>query len=693
MDFEEFRQDLKTIISNTAFDFGIGISAAFAEEVTQMMQEAEYLNGDFQESFFKGIHSKKRSNMRIDGYVRDEVTGDLILFIVHYVEKDTNMTKTLAESNFKMLASFVDAAVNTDFYQTLEDSLPVAELVEVMRDKMNDNSKCTFILLTNARRSSTLMEIKNFSLIGKMIDCQVWDIERIFEVYSSMQIREPIEIDFTEYGEGIPCLRADNAVSNSYESFLCVISGKTLADIYDRYGSRLLEGNVRSFLSTKRAVNKKIRASILNEPEMFFAFNNGIAATAKELNVKSDNNGSRIVLAVDFQIINGGQTTVSLSNARFKDKNTLENIFVQMKLTRIGDMANEQQEKLIEKISRSSNSQNKVSEADFFSTHPFHVEIEKISTRLFAPAIGGVQFQTKWFYERARGQYLQEQMRMTVAQKKSFQRQNPKNQVITKTDLAKYRMAWSGNPHIVSKGAQANFIKFAEEINTAWEKDNLQFNERYFKESVALAILWQNVEKIVSTQPWYNSYRANIVAYSVALFHHCMKKKFSNMEFNLIAIWNAQSLPDMLKSFFAELSCAVNKFITDPSRPITNVTQWCKQSTCWAKLQETLLIEIPDDFAKFMEDKNSARNAKKDARSDQKIVVGVQAQEKIIQLDGSTWRKIFADASKLKLIATPAEAAALKTAMKIPLRIPTDFQCVALLNLIARLEENGHTYF
>ena len=68
-------------------------------------------------------------------------------------------------------------------------------------------------------------------------------------------------------------------------------------------------------------------------------------------------------------------------------------------------------------------------------------------------------------------------------------------------------------------------------------------------------------------------------------------------------------------------------------------------------------------------------------------------QEKIIQLDGSTWRKIFADASKLKLIATPAEASALKTAMKIPLRIPTDFQCVALLNLLVRLEENGHTYF
>ena len=692
MDFEEFRQDLKTIVKNTAFDFGTGISAAFAEEVAQMMREAEYLNGDFQESFFKGVHSKKRSNMRLDGYVRDEATGDLALFIVHYVEDNTNLTKTLAEINFKMLASFVDAAVNTDFYQTLEDSLPVAELVEILRDKTTDNSRCTFILLTNARRSSTLVEMKNFSLIGKTVDCQVWDIERIFEIYSSMQIREPIKIDFTEYGEGIPCLRADNAGSDSYESFLCVISGKTLADIYDRYGSRLLEGNVRSFLSTKRAVNKKIRASILNEPEMFFAFNNGVAATAKELTVKHDVNGSRIISAVDFQIINGGQTTVSLSNARFKDKNTLENIFVQMKLTRIGDMASEQQEKLIEKISRSSNSQNKVSEADFFSTHPFHVEMEKISVRLFAPAIGGVQFQTKWFYERARGQYLQEQMRMTVAQKKSFQRQNPKNQVITKTDLAKYRMAWSGSPHIVSKGAQANFMKFAEEIGAAWDNDNLQFNERYFKESVALAILWQSLEKIVSTQSWYNSYRANIVAYSLALFHQRIKENFSGMEFNLIAVWNAQSVPNVLKDFFAEISRAVNKFITDPSRPITNVTQWCKQATCWSRLRETTLIEIPVDFEKFMEDKNSASIAKKDARSDQKIVVGVQAQEKIIQLDGSTWRKIFDDASKLKLIATPLEASALKTAMKIPLRIPTDFQCVALLKLLDRLEENGNTY-
>lgn len=688
MDLEEFRKDLDVIVKNSVFNSGIGIAASFAEEVTRLMQEAEFLNGDFQETFFKGVHPKRRSNMRIDGYVQDDVNDNMILFVVYYTNDDVNMTKTLAESNFKMLASFVDAAVNTNFYQEIEDSLPVFELA----DTLKDNAKYTFILLTNARRSATLVEVQGLSLFGKKIDCQIWDIERIFEIYSSMQIREPIKIDFTEYGEGIPCLRADNTVSDSYESFLCIIPGKILADIYDRYGSRLLEGNVRSFLSTKRSVNKKIRASILNEPEMFFAFNNGIAATAKDLKIEESFFGSVIISVLNFQIINGGQTTASLSNARFKDKADLENIFVQMKLTKIGDMENDLQEKLIEKISRSSNSQNKVSEADFFSTHPFHVEMERISKRIFAPAVGGIQYQTKWFYERARGQYLQEQMRMTKAQKKNFQKQNPKNQVMTKTDFAKYRLTWAEKPDIVSKGAQTNFMKFAAVVSEAWEKDKLKFNERYFKETVALAILWKTVEKIISSQSWYNSYRANIVTYSLALFKHLINKKFPKMEFNLIFIWNSQSIPDILKEFFEEITRVVHDFIISANRPILNVTQWCKQALCWQKLKEESSIDLPDEFIKFMEDKKDAKAANKEARTDQQIATGLQAQEKIIKFDGPTWIKIFNEASRLKLIATQEEVIALRTAMKIPSRIPTDFQCVTLLKILDRLQENGHTY-
>ena len=173
-----------------------------------------------------------------------------------------------------------------------------------------------------------------------------------------------------------------------------MISGDVLADIYDEYGARLLEGNVRSFLSTKVAVNKKIRGTILNSPQMFFAFNNGISATAMEVTVEDTEYGRLITAVKDFQIINGGQTTASVFNARHKDKAPLDKLYVQMKLTEVGGSTQEETDDLIRSISRTSNSQNKVSDADFFASHPFHRRMEAISRRLLAPAVGGAQYET-----------------------------------------------------------------------------------------------------------------------------------------------------------------------------------------------------------------------------------------------------------------------------------------------------------
>lgn len=317
--------------------------------------------------------------------------------------------------------------------------------------------------------SNRISEIDAREFNNIPVECQIWDIDRIFRVCFSDLGRQDIEIDFKTYtgGKGIPCIEASSANTDDYKSYLCIIPGTALADIYDYYGSQLLEGNVRSFLSTKVAVNKKIRETILRIPQNFFAYNNGVSATAMDLLIESTNEGKFITYARDFQIINGGQTTASLSNARYKDGADLSQIYVQMKLTEVDSNADKASD-LIRNISRSSNSQNKVSDADFFATHPFHIRMEQISRRIFAPASGGAQYETKWFYERARGQYIQAQMHMTKAQKDKFAAQHPKKQVITKTDLAKVRNSWSGIPHIVSKGAQTNFMKFAEIIDESW---------------------------------------------------------------------------------------------------------------------------------------------------------------------------------------------------------------------------------
>ena len=689
MNVSEFRADLETEVRNDALSFGHGTATTFAEKITNMMREAEYLNGDYQEAFYVGKYKSK--NLRVDGYLQDEVDNSIIIFIVYYTDGNEKMDKTSAEKYFRMLETFADAVLTTKPKLDIEESTTTYELAEALRT--NRDVRIKFILLTNARRSVARTELEKFFVRKREIECQIWDIERIFAVYNSLQVREAFEIDFEPYG-GIPCLKADFASDNSCESFLCVMPGKVLADIYDLYGSRILEGNVRSFLSTKCAVNKKIRATILNKPEKFFAFNNGIAATAKQIEIKNLDGKFLIMSAVDFQIINGGQTTASLSSTRFKDKNNLEKIFVQMKLTRIGEMPTDKQDELIEEISRSSNSQNKVSEADFFSTHPFHVEMEKISRRIFAPPQKGIQYQTQWFYERARGQYVQEQMKMTSAQKKKFQQKNPKSQVMTKTDFAKYRMSWHEHPDIVSKGAQANFMKFAEEIELAWEKDKTQFNEHYFKETVALAIIFHAVEKLISHQEWYQrtkSYRANIVTYSLAVFHHALKKKFPDTELNLLAVWKAQEMPDAFKEIFKQITFAVNNFITDDDRPITNVTQWCKQDDCWKRMKAFLSVELSDDFSRWTIGRKELRAEKKPAEEIQQTSFEVDAQAKILSFSGETWKKIFQDATTRKLL-TAGENSSLKTAMKIPLKIPQPFQCEKLLRLLERLEENGLTY-
>jgi len=232
------------------------------------------------------------------------------------------------------------------------------------------------------------------------VEIHIWDIARFQRVAESALKREELEVDFREFSDsGIPCVEASEK-EGEFKAFLCVIPGVVLADIYDRFGSRLLEGNVRSFLSTRGKVNKSIRSTILTEPEMFFAYNNGIATTATDAHVQLGGHGLRLLGAKYLQIVNGGQTTASLSAARRRDRADLEHIYVQMKLSVI---APERADEVIPRIAYCANSQNKVSEADFFSNHPFHVRIEDMSRRMWAPATGGAQHETHWFYERARG--------------------------------------------------------------------------------------------------------------------------------------------------------------------------------------------------------------------------------------------------------------------------------------------------
>lgn len=688
MDSQEFKKDFLECVKVAASVTGEGSCASFVENMAQYLLDIEVIP-EFNPSFYKG--QKGSHKYRVDGYVLDEFDYTMNLIVADYVgiEEDRTLTNTSAKAMFKQLRYFIDIATNTDLYKEIEISTPCSDLVDMLRSTRDKVRKYRLFIFTDADMSSAIKTIDIEDCNGIPVEGQIWDIERLFRVCCSEQGRQVIEIDFTEYCEsGIPCLEANSAVTDQYSCYLGVIPGKVLADIYDKYGSKLLEGNVRSFLSTKVAVNKKIRATILNSPEMFFAFNNGISATAMDVQIESTNQGKFIKFARDFQIINGGQTTASISNARYKDKALLDNVYVQMKLTAIDETTQEEADALIRDISKSSNSQNKVSDADFFASHPFHRRMEQISRHMFAPASSGVQYETRWFYERARGQYLQEQMRLTPAKKKQFELQHPKNKVIKKTDLAKVQNTWRGNPQTVSKGAQTNFTSFAEWINDEWEKNDTQFNERYFQETAALLLMFQLLEKQIPKQEWYEGgYRANVIYYTIALFRKLLKEQFQGMDFDLIPIWNKQEVPEIIAKILIAISEKVFYKITDPNRRVINVTQWCKRNECWDAVKN-INYSLPRDIENYLMTLDEAKTAEKFAKKEQRVTNDINTQVEVVKYSADDWKKISEFAVNNHLVST-ADIVALSIACKIPSKIPNAIQSKKLLDLLERVRQEG----
>lgn len=694
MEAIEFQKDFLEEVKSTAAVVGEGSTAAFVSIMTEYLINSEVIP-DFNPSFFVGTGRHNKS-LRVDGYSLDEIDFTMNLFIADYTgnENRERIIQSFVKTELGKLSGFVrEVFCYPAIKRNIEESTPVADLIEQLEFHKQNIRKFRLFYLTDGFTSDRIKDMFADDIEGTPTEIQVWDIERLFRVCCSDLGRQAVEIDFKGYTEkGLPCLEASVVNTDDYKSYLCIIPGTVLADIYDTYGSQLLEGNVRSFLSTKVSVNKKIRGTILAEPEKFFAFNNGVSATAMDLVIKNTSEGKFITYAKDFQIVNGGQTTASLSNARFKDKADLSNIYVQMKLTEV-DSNVEKANELIRNISRSSNSQNKVSEADFFSTHPFHVRMEQIASRLFAPASGGAQYETKWFYERARGQFVQSQMHMTQSEKNKFLKQHPKKQVITKTDLAKYRNTWAENPQIVSKGAQTNFMKFADVINDAWDKNDSQFNEKYYKDTVALALLFKHTEWFVPHQNWYEQgYRANIVTYSLALFHRLIKQQFKGFDLDLSIIWNKQFQPDTEWLFIDDQLEKITEYvyerITNEDRLTANVTQWCKRDACWEDVKKNCNIKLTTSIENMIIDEETTIQINKNAKQDQGIVSDMEAQTAVIEYGSEFWKSVYAFTITHK-IGAPSTIVALKQAIMIPHRIPNPIQAKALLKHIDEVKLNG----
>lgn len=677
----DFHEELFQDVLARADAGGAFLEDSFFEVFTEYLVDAgEIETAD--RAFYLGARG-----VRVDGYGGDprDSDGVLVLLVSDFQQSDDLETLTASELTAinNRVVNFAKKARDVSFRDSLEEATPYYGLADTIASTWSSINKIRILLMSNRLLSSRVDGVPASDIDGVPVTYNVWDLGRLHRYVLVGREREDIEIDLVgDFGGAVPALPASLSGAD-YEAYLLVMPGRQLASIYDRWGARLLEQNVRVFLQARGGVNKGIRVTLEKSPEMFFAYNNGISATAESIEVESKSGATRIVGIRNLQIVNGGQTTASVHAAMVR-KVDLSAVAVQVKLSIINP---ERTNEVVPKISEYANSQNRVSPADFFSNHPFHVRIETLSRRVFAPAADGSFKQSKWFYERARGQYLDARSRMSGKKLKEFDLEYPRKQLFSKTDLAKYAALWDGKPDLVSKGAQKNFAAFAGQVASQWDKDDSVYSETYFKHLVAKAIVFRAVEGLVTKQPWYDGgYRANVVAYAISKLSFDLSKGHEQFDFDYV--WKHQRLSNEMELALVASATAVHEVLINPAAGKSNVTEWAKQQACWDRVQR-LAVDYPLELEQISISGQDYRAAVRDGAKVQQIDSGIEAQSKVVVAGGTFWAEARAWAVQNKHIS-PKESDVLAICASIPRKLPTEAQAQLALTVLARLESEGY---
>lgn len=521
---------------------------------------------------------------KINGYALSDNHENLDLFISVYRGFDEPQRLGSADVTlaFNQCRKFLNSAIK-GHWEEMDESAPAYDLARELAHHRLDLVRANLFLLTDAECSVSVPEGDHLAKTDLLLTYRIIDLNYLYRLEGGGH--HPIEIDFeADHGGLIPCLAVPGN-QETYQSYLAVVPGEVLAAVYEKYGSRLLEMNVRAFLQSTGKVNGGIRRTILDEPEMFLAFNNGIAATAEAVELVDLPGGGKALKAVrELQIVNGGQTTASLFHTQRKDKAPIDRVFVPMKLSVIKNR--EKVSEIVNRISRYANSQNKVSDADLSANAPFHIQMERLSRTVWAPPQTNQPHQTRWFYERARGQFKNALGKEpTKKRKEGFLAQNPKAQFFAKEDLAKFVNVWSQMPWIVVRGNQKNYAEFVSSL----KKKELKPDNVFFEDAIAKAILFRTAEKVYGVKPnAIGDLRYVTVPYSLAWLSHVLAGRL-----DLYAIWKRQILSEALKTLLHALMVKLETALKTQA-PGSLYGEWAKKEECWEFIRKQSFLNVSE---------------------------------------------------------------------------------------------------
>jgi hypothetical protein len=524
-----------------------------------------------------------RTKYKITGYsIPDDEERLILVTTFHTGELPPRaLTRDETLSALQQAMKFYECSCKGLHTKIEPSNTDASELARHIYEAREQISVLRIVLLSDGLTGLRSIDLKK-AFDGTRVIVDLFGIERLQRILGQGLRRDDIAVDFgAELGGPLPCLKASSETAD-YEAYLASVPGVLLADIYEKYGTRLLELNVRAFLGLRgrKSVNAGLRETIRDLPHRFLAYNNGIVVTVDAMEVEDNGNGQFGIKSVrGLQIVNGGQTTASLHRAKRQDGVQLDAISVPAKIICVGGA---ELDEMVAAVSKSANSQNTVQPADFSANDPFHVIVEKLANNTWLPDGKG-----RWFYERARGSYGAAELKASfaAAQKRRFAHETPKERRFLKTDLAKYLNAWEGQAHQVSFGNQKNFQFFMQALKDKYP-DGFEPDAIWFKAFIAKTILFRATLSIVRAKK-FAAFQANIIAYTISCLSWACG---SRLDFDMI--WTRQAispeLHKLLEGWVGKIDKALRK--TAGNRM---VSEWAKKVECRDALRG-LIFDLPD---------------------------------------------------------------------------------------------------
>ena len=404
-----------------------------------------------------------------------------------------------------------------------------------------------------------------------------------------------------------------------------------------------------------------------------------------------------IIYLKDPQIINGGQTTASLANAKIKKEvkdGGMNNLFVPMKLTVLNvddDMSEEDIDRynsITKTISQCANSQNAVSEADFFSNHPFHVLMEQLSRKKMAPPVNGNPYQTIWFYERSRGKWEQEQMQLSPAARSKFCEKHPKNQVIKKEKLAKCLNAFAMNPHEVCQSSAINFSHFAKTINNLYETSKESINEVFFSKCVCSVIIFDSLDRRINKADWYptGGNKAQIIPYAIAKMMSMIPK---DLDLDWKLIWQKQEMYPALEKELMNLAHIIHEFFEKEAQGGL-VRSLARRADTWNKCKN-LPLSLSEEFRSTLIPKYEMKQEEAAAKKERKFSQAIDISVEVFKLGAEYWKRVYNDLSKENILSYGDVAFIGSIAEYIKRNsLPSAAQCKRLIKIVEKAEDKGY---